>query len=129
MNGFALAAGLSTLIAFGAHAVVGAQEFRSFRPASSAEKPRIAWVQGLAGWHWVSVDLLAAAVLLLVIGLTDRLPDEGTILMVLSGYFALTGLAWLATLIVSGRSVPNRYLRLGQWLFCFTVAALAWLAR
>jgi len=67
--------------------------------------------------------------LLLTVGLTDWLLQEGTVLMVLSGYFALTGLAWLATLVVSGRGVPNRYLRLGQWLFCFTVAALAWVAR
>ncbi|MEM1094274.1 MAG: hypothetical protein AAGJ10_06690 [Bacteroidota bacterium] len=129
MNGYALAAGVLTLVAFAAHAIVGAQEFRLFRPVSSAEKPRTSWVQGLAGWHWVSVDLLGAAVVLLLIGLTDWLPDEGTVLMVVSGYFALTGSAWLATLVVSGGDVPNRYLRLGQWLFCFTVAALAWIAR
>ena len=129
MNGFALAAGLLTLAAFGAHAFVGAREFRLFAPRIDAGKPRTVWVQGLAGWHWVSVDLLASAVLLLLIALTAWLPDESTVLLVLSGYFALTGLAWLSTLILAGRGVPNRYLALGQWLFCFVVAGLAWLAR
>ncbi|GAB5520970.1 MAG: hypothetical protein RhofKO_32210 [Rhodothermales bacterium] len=129
MNGFALAAGLLTLAAFGAHAWVGAREFRLFAPPPEAVQPRTAWVQGLAGWHWVSVDLLASAVLFLLMGLTAWLPNEGTLLLVLSGYFALTGLAWLSTLILAGGGVPNQYLKLGQWLFCFLVAGLAWLAR
>ena len=97
MNVLALVCGGLTLAAFGAHAVVGAREFRLFKPPMSG-KPRTAWVQALAGWHWVSVSLLASGVLLVLAGATD----------------------------VLGADEP---LVLGQWLFCFAVAALAFLAR
>lgn len=121
-------AGALTLLAFGAHAVVGAQEFRQFAPSPDAGKPRTAWVQALGGWHWVSVNLLAAALLFLLIGFTDLVPEEPTILLVLSAYFALCGLAWLATVSVVGQGIERRYLVLGQWLFCFLVAGLAYFA-
>ena len=126
MNLLALVAGVLTLTAFGAHAVVGASEFRQFAP--EAGPARTAWVQALSGWHWVSATLLAAALLLLVIGCTDVVPQESAVLLVLSAYFGLSGAAWLATVAVSGTGVERRYLVLGQWLFCFLIAGLAFFA-
>ena len=128
MNLLALIAGVVTLVAFGAHTFVGTHEYRLFAPDEDAGPSRTAWVQALAGWHWVSVGLLASAVLLLLIGCTDVIPNEPTVLAMLSGYFGLGGAAWLITLIVSGRGVRQRYLVVGQWMFCFVVAGLAFLA-
>ena len=125
MNLLAALAGGLTLLAFGAHAFVGANEFRYFAPTVSSGPPRTKWLQALAGWHWVSVDLLAATVLFFVVAFTDLVPHEPTALLLLAGYFVLVGVTWLVTRVVSGRGVKRRYLVLGQWLFCFVVAGLA----
>ncbi|MEM8600799.1 MAG: hypothetical protein AAGF99_12840 [Bacteroidota bacterium] len=125
MNLVAALAGGLTLLAFGVHALVGASEFRDFAPTVSSGQARTKWLQALAGWHWVSVDLLAATVLLFVVAFTDLVAHEPTALLLLAGYFALAGVAWLGTLVVAGRGVRRRYLALGQWLFCFLVAGLA----
>ena len=114
MNLPALIAGVLTLAAFGAHAFVGAREYRLFAPGTDAVPARTAWVQALAGWHWVSVSLLASACVLLLAGATDAVPNEPTVLLMLSGYFGLCGVAWLLTLIVSGDGIERRFLVLGQ---------------
>ncbi|MEM9665055.1 MAG: hypothetical protein AAF970_08985 [Bacteroidota bacterium] len=130
MNPFALAAGALTLLALGAHAFVGAREFRQFAPRPTAGAPRMAWVQALSGWHWVSVDLLLATALFVLIGAADVVPDEPTVLLGLSLYFAACGVAWLVTVAVTGRrSGPGRFVQLGQWIFCLVVAGLALAAR
>ncbi|MEM6783710.1 MAG: hypothetical protein AAF624_08255 [Bacteroidota bacterium] len=125
MNLLAAFAGGLTLLAFGVHAIVGANEFRDFAPTASSGLPRTKWLQALAGWHWVSVDLLAATAVFFAVAFTDLVPHEPTALLLLAGYFALAGVAWFGTLVVAGRGVRRRYLALGQWLFCFVVAGLA----
>lgn len=129
MNLPALIAGALTLTAFIAHVFVGAKECYLFAPEADSGKARQAWVQTLAAFHWVSVDLLASAALLLAIGASDVLPHEPTLLAVLSGYFAASGTAYLATVALAGGGVEGRYLKLGQWLFCFVVSALAFVGR
>ena len=128
MNVLAATAGVLTLLAFGAHAIVGAREFRQFAPPPDADAPRTAWVQALSGWHWVSVTLLAAGVLFIAIAFSDVVPSEAAVLRVLSAYFALCGMAWFATVLVVSRGGGRRFLVLGQWLFCLVVAALAYFA-
>ena len=86
-------------------------------------------MQGLAAFHWVSVDLLASGAAFLLIGLTDVIPHEPAVLLVLGGYFTICGVVWLTTVFVAGGGVERRYLVLGQWIFCFLAAALAFLAR
>ena len=129
MNLPPLIAGALTLTAFVAHVFVGARECLLFAPEPGSGQARQAWVQTLAAFHWVSVDLLASAVLLLVIGASDALPHEPTLLLVLGGYYAACGAAYLLTVALAGGGVEGRYLKLGQWLFCFAVAALAFLGR
>ena len=126
MNLWAVVAGVLALVAFGVHAVVGGREFRLFEPAP--RPTRTAWVQALAGWHWVAVTLLAAAVLFLLIGVSEVVPAEAAVLRALGGYFALCGAAWGVTVALVGGGIPRRFLVLGQWLFCFLIAALAFLA-
>lgn len=114
-------------MASGIHGIIGAKEFSQIKP-DVAGKPLEVWVQTLSGWHWVTVDQLLAGGLLLVIGFTDLLEAEGTLLMLISLYFALTGLSWLITILVSGRKLNRALLKLGQWIYCFIIAGLAFWA-
>lgn len=128
MNLLATIAGVSTLVGASIHAVVGGREFSLIKP-QDAEKPREIWLQTLCGWHWVSVDLLLAATVLLLIGLTDLIPAESVVFSVTGSYFGLCGVVWLSTAIISGRDVDRVLLKLSQWIFCFLIASLAFWAR
>ncbi|MEM0961152.1 MAG: hypothetical protein AAGK21_01270 [Bacteroidota bacterium] len=125
MNWLALTAGVLTLAAFGIHAGVGAREFRSFAPDTDDGAARTAWLQALCGWHWVSASLLGAGSLFLIVASTDWVRDERSVLIGLAVYFLACGVAWLGTLMISGRGVDRRFMVLGQWGFCMLVAGPA----
>ena len=127
MNYLALLAGILVLLAASVHAVVGGREFGMLKPEGQG-KPLEVWVQTLAGWHWVSVDQVLAAVALLVMGGTDWLGNESVILRVLAVYFGFAGLTWLITVVWAGRQMSGYWYRLGQWIYCFLIAGLALLA-
>lgn len=110
------------------HAIIGGKEFAFIKPTDSG-KPREVWSQALCGWHWVSVDQLLVSGLLLVVGFSNIIHDESLILLVIGIYFALTGIIWLLTALVSGREIENAWLKLGQWMYCFLISGLALLAR
>lgn len=67
--------------------------------------------------------------LFLVIAVTEWIPEEHLALSLLSVYFIVAGAAWLLATLVQTRARPVQVLRLGQWLFCFVIAAVAWFAR
>lgn len=115
-------------MAFAVHSIIGGKEFRYIKPTSGGKAQEV-WVQSLSGWHWVSMDLLLAAIVLITIGASDLISSESTVLFLVSGYFFLCGLAWLGTIFVAGKKVENRYVKLTQWLLCFLIAGLAFLAR
>lgn len=128
MDWLPLIAGGLAIFAFMAHAFIGDKEFLSLRPEdSSEEKLKDTWVQTRAGWHWVSVDLLFSGLLLMVIGLSDFISAEKTILAILAIYYFCCGFIWLVTVAFSKTS-PRQMLVLGQWMFCFLMAGLIYLA-
>lgn len=129
MNILAAIAGVLALVAFGIHAVVGGREFRHIEPPPGAGKGREVWVQSLSGWHWVSVDLLLAGLVLLLVGFSNVIPSEDLALLVVSGYFLLVAVSWLVTVLIAGGGVERRLLSLPQWLFCLLIAGLAFWAR
>ena len=129
MNLPAIAAGVLTLAAFAAHVSVGARETHLIAPDAETGKARTAWVQALAAFHWVAVDLFASGTAFLLVGLTDVIPHEPAVLLVLGVYYAACGAVWLIAVAAAGSGVARRYLVLGQWLLCLLVAALAFLAR
>lgn len=129
MNILAAVAGVLTLLAFGIHAVVGGREFSHINPQAGSGKAQEVWAQAVGGWHWVSVDLLLAALVLLTVGFTEAIADEPLVLLIVSGYFVLCSLVWLATVWIAGAGVERRLLKLSQWLFCLLIAALAFFAR
>ncbi len=129
MNIPLLIAGILSLVAFLAHAFVGDQEYRQLKPATgSPAKLKETWVQVRSGWHWVSVDLLLSAILLLLISLTDYIQAKSEVLFLLSLYFLVTGIVWLITVFVSRNNTKQIFV-LGQWIFCFVVSALVYYGR
>ncbi len=129
MNFLALFAGVLVLLAAGVHAVIGGREVGLLKPALSGDdKPAEVWVQTLAGWHWVSVGQILAAVTFLVAGGTAWLPDEQLILRGLAIYFGSTGVVWLMTVLIAGRGMKGLWYRLGQWMYCLFIALLAFFA-
>ncbi|MFK7734773.1 MAG: hypothetical protein AB8B50_02025 [Pirellulaceae bacterium] len=122
-------AGGLCLLAFGVHTFVGTREFQHFRPgADAAEKPKEAWVQSLAGWQVVSVELLSVSILLLLIGTTSMVPNPGWVLGAIAIYFASAGTTWLATVLAWGHNRPRLIWTLGQWLFFYLIAILSGLS-
>ncbi len=128
MNWLAILAGALTLVAFLAHAVGGGLELRHIAPADSSAKASEVRLQTINGWHWVSADLLLAAIAFGAVGVL-RPASESLVLLGLSGYFLIVGVVWLVTTAVTTRGRPAMLLRLGQWILCFLLSALAWLAR
>lgn len=128
MNILATIAGVLVLIAAGVHAIVGGKEFSFIKPVGTG-KPRAVWSQALCGWHWVSIDQLFVSALLFIIGLTEAIQDEAFILLIIGGYFALIGVTWLVTALISGRELERAWLQLGQWIYCFLITGLVLGAR
>jgi hypothetical protein len=130
MNWPALVAGVLALLAFLAHAIAGGAELRHVAPADASAKAAEVRLQIINGWHWVSLDLLLAAVSFTLIGVADNIiPHERVFLGGLVIYFAATGTVWLITTAITSRLRVKTMLRLAQWLLCYVLAALAWAAR
>ena len=126
MNVLALIAGVLSLLAFFVHAIIGDKEYSALKPGMNApEKYKETWVQGRGGWHWVSVDLLGIGILLLLIATNDLISAKAEILLLLSIYFLLCGLAWLGTVLAS-KNNNKQVLLLGQWVFCFILSGLTY---
>ncbi len=128
MNWLSCAAGILTGIATIVHGIVGASEFNRFKPPAGDRAAQQSWTQSLAGWHWVSCDLAFATIGFLTIGLTEWIDNERQLLVLAAIYFAGTGIGWLLTIKFGGTPTKNRYLVLGQWIFCWIIATVAWLA-
>lgn len=129
MNWLALIAGILTGLAFLVHAIVGGKELEHVAPASGSEKAAEVRLQVINAWHWVSADLLLAGLGFVLIAATDLFTDESVALLGLSIYFLVVGIVWLGTTMITSRARPRTIARLGQWLLCFLIAALAWFAR
>jgi hypothetical protein len=128
MNWLSCLAGLITAVAAIVHGFIGTKEFTQFKPTDGNASARQSWTQSLAGWHWVSCDLVFATVGFIVIGCTDWIDNESQLLRIAALYFMGTGFGWLMTVAAVGKPVKNRFVVLGQWLICWIVAVVTWFA-
>ena len=126
MNFVILIAGILSLLAFFIHAIAGDQEYRRLKPPPAQETDYQIWLQGRGGWHWISIDLLACGILLLLISASDIITAKSEILNLLGIYFLLCGLTWLGVVLFS-REKNRQIFTLGQWIFCILMAALVFL--
>lgn len=128
MNWLSLIAGVLTLLAFLAHAIMGGREFAHIAPVDASEKAAEVRLQVINGWHWVSTDLLLAGLGFILIAATDLIPNERAILLGLSGYFLIIAVVWLATTMITSRVRPLVIVRLGQWILSLVLSALSYSA-
>ena len=128
MNWLSCLAGLLTAVATVVHGTVGAKEFNRFKPPPGELTAHQSWTQSLAGWHWVSFDLAFTTLGFITFGLTDWINHESQLLKITAIYFIGTGAAWLMTIHFGEKEIKNRHVVLGQWMFCWIVAVVAWLA-
>ena len=123
--------GCITALAFIAHLFVGTRESLSISPAKISnvsdrkafESLEKNWIQSMCAFQMISIDLLVLSILLFVISLTDIINFEQSIVLALSVFYLLWGLAWLIQLVVLKPS-GKIYFQLGQWIFWIICSGL-----
>lgn len=127
MNFPILIAASITSLAFLAHVFVGTKEVLKIQP--KALQPKVEkriqqyWMQSMAVFQLVSIDLLLFSLVLWAISLTDWIPAERELTLFFSVWFLLWGIGWLFQLFFLTQNKKD-YLLLGQWLFCLVNAVL-----
>ncbi|MFE9773713.1 hypothetical protein ACFYOV_18995 [Streptomyces sp. NPDC005931] len=120
MNGWLLAAGLSSAAVAAIHVVAGGRDVvRPLLAGAVPEEPRRVLH---AVWHMVTADLLLAAVALTWLGLRPH-PAGGPVAWLLAAHFVAYAVVFLAVSLTAGWSKP--WLRLPQWLLLLPVGVLA----
>ena len=118
-------AGLLTFFAFLAHSIFGTREFWLFKPPVEKSNAFQAWVQALAGWQFASLDLLATSVVFFLLAFTEVIRDARVVLILLGSYYSIVGTCWLILVAKVGVGLAGRWLKLGQWIFCYLIATLS----
>ncbi|MEO0472819.1 MAG: hypothetical protein AAF206_24600 [Bacteroidota bacterium] len=128
MNLPLIAANVLTILAFFVHVFAGDKEVRTIEPREQTQgKPREVWTLLRCSFHWLSIDLLFAAILMSLINLSLITEHQDIYLKLLWIYFLSYGVIWLLTIRIS-RSFPKNYLLLGQWMLVIVIGGLSWWA-
>lgn len=125
MNLFLTIAFLLTSVAFFLHTFIGDKELKLIEPKGDDPKfkKQETWTMARSGWHWISFDLLFAAIGLGMINFSNFFENESQLLMILSTYFFGYGIVWLIGIFIS-KKFPNNYLKLGQWMLLWVIGGL-----
>ncbi|MGH1339421.1 MAG: hypothetical protein ACRBFS_25095 [Aureispira sp.] len=127
MNIPILIAACITSLAFVAHTFVGTQEALKTAPkklkTTVEDKIQQHWLQSMGAFQMVTIDLLLVSLILWALALTNWIPMEREVTLLLSAWFFLWGIAWLVQLLFLTKDKKD-YLLLGQWLFWLVNAAL-----
>ena len=126
MNIPILIAAILTLLAFFIHALSGDKDLHFFYPAGDTD-PTFhkleKWTTIRCGWHWISVDLLMAAIFLFLMLFSEIVQDKIFFMRLLSIYFLAYGLIFLLVITLT-KSFPNNYLKIGQWLLMLLLSGI-----
>jgi len=129
MNIPILIASILAFTAFFLHTFMGDKELRLIEPESGAEdnyEKQEKWTMARSGWHWVSFDILFAAIGMAVINFTDYLQNEIQLVRILAFYFFGYGIVWLIGIAIS-KNFPKNYIKLGQWMLLWVISGLLFL--
>ena len=129
MNGFLMTANILTMLAFLIHAFGGDAEICKIRPRNFGEESEAdlqMWVMSRCGWHWISIDLLIASVVMSLINFTSILPQEMFLIKILAFCFSAYAVVWLLGILISPKFQMS-FLKLGQWLLLAVIAVLLYL--
>lgn len=109
-----------------AHVFGGTRETARIAPDEGHPDLNRHWVQAMAAWQMLSVDLLAVALLLFAIALRDLGPAEEPMLKGLIALFCLWGSAWIVQVQLLNRTGAS-LLHLPHWMIWFVCAGLLFL--
>lgn len=126
MNVALTAANILLLLAFLIHTFMGDREFKIIAPTGDVDEhnlKREKWTMARSGWHWVSTDLLFAALLSSIVNFSDVIVQKQFILYILSLYFFVYGSVWLLIITISPK-FPGNYFKLVQWLLLWIISGL-----
>jgi len=127
MNSPLMILNILLIISFVIHTYVGDKDIRSLEPADNSnndDKLRKAWTFSRGWCHWVSMDLLFAAVGVTLINFTDYFSDKVILLQILGTYFAATALAFLLSTLLS-KSFSMKFVKVFQWFLLLIMSGLA----
>ena len=125
MNIPVLIVAIVMLLAVVGHVIGGTKETAQLAPPPDDAGRSASWVQAMAAFQMLAVDLFVVMGVLFVIALSDWLPFERELTLGLAGLFALWGAVWLIQMIwVKSQGVS--LLRLPHWLIWFVCAGLLW---
>ncbi|MDN3293847.1 hypothetical protein QWM81_07280 [Streptomyces ficellus] len=120
MNGWLLAAGITSAGVAAIHAVAGGRDVvRPLLTGNLPDEPRRVLH---AVWHMVTADLALAAVALIWLALAEPVGGAMVAWLLAAHFLAYTGV-FLAVTMAADWSKP--WLRLPQWMLLLPVAALA----
>ncbi|WP_336317858.1 hypothetical protein [Streptomyces lavendofoliae] len=120
MNGWFLAAGLTSAGVAAVHVVAGGRDVvRPLRACHLPDEPRRVL---RAVWHMVTADLILAAVALIGLAVRHH-PGGDLVAWLLAAHFVAYAVVFLAISLAADWSRP--WLRLPQWLLLLPVGALA----
>lgn len=117
---------LLTSLAFFAHSIGGDMELLIIEPNkvidNGAEKQQI-WTMARCGWHWISIDLLFASIILALVCFTKVIKHPKTVLNLLTIYFLTYASIWFFVILISP-AFPGHFIKLGQWILLLTIGGL-----
>jgi len=123
MNIAVLIVAVFTLLALIAHLFGGTRETASIKPSDEDINKDRSWKQAMCAFQMLAVDLALVTGLLFLIAVTDLLPFEYELTLILSALYFLWGVSWLIQLFWL-KADSKTYLILPQWVFWFAGAAL-----
>jgi hypothetical protein len=121
VNGWLLAAGMTTLGVAAVHVVGGHRDVvRPLLSSGLADEPKRVLH---AVWHMVSGDLVLSGLALVYLSLADGTPGAGPVAWFVAAHFLAYAAAFLVITLSAGW--PRPLLRLPQWILLLPVAVLA----
>ena len=111
------------LLALIAHIVGGTKETSSISPDKKNEKLTLNWKQAMCAFQMLSIDLFVVMVVLFIISLTEIIPFEYELTIILSAVFLMWGIVWLVQLLWL-KSKRKEYFLLPQWIIWFVCSSL-----
>ena len=118
-----------TSLAFLAHTFGGDMELLVIQPKKGIDnwdEMQQIWTMARSGWHWISIDLLFASIILALVSFTKTFKHPKTVLNLLTIYFLSYAIVWFLVILISP-TFPNNFLKLGQWLLLLTISGLIYL--
>ena len=115
-----------TSLAFLAHTFGGDMELLVIQPKKGIDnwdEQQQIWTMARSGWHWISIDLLFASLILALVSFTKTFNQPKTVLNLLTIYFLSYAIVWFLVILISP-TFPNNFLKLGQWLLLLTISGL-----